>query len=116
MKSVLRTVVAVCAVFQASSAFAAEPLVDVDWVKGNLEKDGVVFVDIRPKAAYLAGHIPGAVRTQYGGPKDEWRTKIGDVRGLVRAPDQIAAHLGQIGVSNDDHIVLVPTFSLGQFS
>ncbi|WP_158090961.1 sulfurtransferase [Marivita geojedonensis] len=78
------------------------------WVTENLDSEDVVFVDLRSGGAYLDGHIPGAVHTQYGGPKDQWRMKVGQVRGLVREPEQIAAHLGRIGVSNDDHIVLIP--------
>jgi thiosulfate/3-mercaptopyruvate sulfurtransferase len=107
MKAILKLMVVVAGVFQACVVTAAEPLVDVDWITANLDRDDVTIVDIRPEPAYSAGHIPGAVRTQYGGSKDEWRTKVGDVRGIVRPPDQIAAHLGRLGVSNDDHIVLV---------
>ena len=62
---------------------------------------------MRAEPAYLAGHIPGAVHSQYGGPEDQWRSRAGEVSGLVRHPDLIAKHLGAIGVSNDDHVVLV---------
>ncbi|SIS95287.1 thiosulfate/3-mercaptopyruvate sulfurtransferase [Roseivivax lentus] len=108
MHSFLRLSVAACVLLSASAAFAADPLVDVDWVKANLDAEDVVFVDLRPKPSYLEAHIPGAVHTQYGGLEDEWRTKVGAVRGLVRDHDLIAEHLGEIGISNDDHVVLIP--------
>ncbi|MBS0124521.1 sulfurtransferase [Thetidibacter halocola] len=108
MKMLFKLSVAVAALASASMALAADPLVDVAWVKANLDNDEVVFVDVRPMPAYLSGHIPGAVHTDYGGPKDAWRVRVGDVRGLVRTPEDIAAHLGAIGVSNDDHVVVVP--------
>lgn len=104
----LSLAVTAAALCLASFAHAADPLVDVAWVTENLDSEDVVFVDLRSGGAYLDGHIPGAVHTQYGGPKDQWRMKVGQVRGLVREPEQIAAHLGMIGVSNDDHIVLIP--------
>lgn len=107
MKPFLRVFAAIGALLQATMALAADPLVNVDWVKANLEADSVVFLDLRPEGAYLAGHIPGAVRSQYGGSADEWRTKVGEVRGLVGDPTKIAAHLGKIGISNEDHIVII---------
>lgn len=107
MKSILKLSVAVAALVQAGAAMAANPLVDIDWVKANLEAEGVAFVDLRPRGAYLEGHVPGAVHSQYGGPDDAWRVKVGEVPGLVRHPADIAGHLGEIGISNDDHVVLI---------
>ena len=108
MKSILKLSVAFGALVHAGAAFAADPLVDVDWVTANLETDGVVFVDLRPQGAYVAGHVPGAVHSQYGGREGEWRVKVGEVRGLVGDPELIADHLGTIGISNEDHVVLIP--------
>ena len=34
-----------------SGALAADPLVDVAWVKANIGKPGVVFLDVRGKLA-----------------------------------------------------------------
>lgn len=107
MNPMLKLSVAVVALIHAGAAMAADPLVDVDWVTANLGTDGVVFVDLRPRADYLAGHVPGAVHSQYGGPADEWRVKVGDVRGMVGDPGEIAEHLGAIGISNADHVVLI---------
>ena len=59
----------------ATPAMAAEPLVDTAWVKSNLGKPGIVFLDITSSpAAYARGHIPGAV---YDGSLSEWTTEDG---------------------------------------
>ena len=90
----------------AGSAMAAEPLVDAAWVKANIGKPNVVFLDVRPQVDYLRGHIPGAVHTNYG--KDGWRVKKGDVVGLL--PDdtgKLAKLIGGLGIDNNSHVVLV---------
>jgi len=108
MKTPLKMLLMAAALMLSGIAFAAEPLVDVAWVKSNLDKDNVVFIDFRSKAAYLRAHIPGAVHSQYGGPKSEWRISKDGVPGFVKDPAQIGAHLGSIGIGNDTHVVLVP--------
>jgi len=76
-KNILSAVLALFAlvVFSAAPSFAATPLVNAQWVKDNLAKPDVVFLDVRGSAgAFRAGHIPGAVFTSYG-PK-KWRVEI----------------------------------------
>lgn len=99
--------VAVVAVMTAAPSHAADPLVNVKWVTENLGDDGIVFVDFRPKTAFLRGHIPGSVNTNYG--KDGWRVKKGDVPGML--PDdftKLTELIGSLGIDNDTHVVLVP--------
>ncbi len=90
----------------AGQAMAAEPLVDAAWVKANIGKPDVVFLDVRPAVDYLRGHIPGAVNTNYA--KDGWRVKIGDVVGML-PPDtgNLAKLIGSLGIDNSSHVVLV---------
>ncbi len=58
--------------FVSTTAMAHQPLVDAGWVKANLGKPDVVFLDVTSNpAAYAKGHIPGAVYTHY--KKDHWR-------------------------------------------
>ncbi len=90
-------------------AFAAEPLVNVDWVKANLDKPGIVYIDFQPPTEYLRGHIPGAVNSNYG--KDGWREE----RASDKVPDMLPAKLdalgemiGKLGIDNATHVVLVP--------
>lgn len=90
----------------AGSAMAAEPLVDAAWVTANIGKLNVVFLDVRPQANYLRGHIPGAVHTNYA--KDGWRVKVGNVVGML-PPDtnHLAKLIGSLGIDNNSHVVLV---------
>lgn len=91
----------------AAPAMAADPLVDVDWVKANIGAENVVFLDSRGSTDYLRGHIPGAVNTNYG--KDGWRETRDGIIGLFPAdPSKLAAHIAGLGIGNDTHVVLVP--------
>ncbi len=74
----LAIVLAPLAFLAPVAAWAAEPLVDVAWLKANLGKPGMVILSVRSgggvgKDAWLKGHIPGAVFTDYA--KDGWREK-----------------------------------------
>ena len=71
----------------ARPAGAADPLVSVDWVKANLEKPGIVYIDFAPPADYLRGHIPGAVNSNYA--KDGWREE----RASDKVPDMLPVKL-----------------------
>lgn len=98
--------VAVLSMGGAVAAWAAAPLVDVEWVKANTGAPGVVFVDARGSTDYLRGHIPGAVNTDYG--KSGWRETRDGVPGLFPAdPANLAAHIGSLGIDNATHVVLV---------
>jgi len=92
-------------------AMAAEPLVDVEWAKANIDKPGVVFLDVRSgggvsKEVYQAAHMPGAIFTDYA--KDGWRAKINGVDGMLPPPDKVAKLIGSLGIGNDTHVILVP--------
>lgn len=106
----MRTLIATSiAVFSwITSALGAGPLVDVPWLKANIGKPGVVILDIRPgHAYYLAGHIPGAVYSDY--VKDKWREKnAAGIDGMLPPPERIGALIGRLGIDNDTHVVLVP--------
>ncbi len=92
----------------SSAASAAEPLVTVDWVKAHVGKPGIVFVDLRPQADYLRGHVPGAVHTDF--EKDGWRADRAD-----GVPDQFPADtgplgqmIGRLGIGDETLAVLLP--------
>lgn len=93
-------------ILAAATAMAAEPLVDVNWVKANIGQPGIVFIDARGQTDFLRGHIPGAVNTNYG--KDGWRVKKGDVPGVFPDdPAKLAALIGGLGIDNSTHVVIV---------
>lgn len=90
----------------AGQTLAAEPLLDADWVGTNLQRPGVVFLDVRGKREFGNAHIPGAVHTDYGGKKG-WRVNKGGVRGLLPGIDYLQALIGGLGVDNKTHVVVV---------
>ena len=96
-----------------TSAFAADPLVDADWVRSNIDKPGIVFLDVRGKLAgksksdYLNAHIPGAVYTDY--LKDGWRAKdAGGTAGQLAPVENLEKLIGGLGIDNNTHVVIVP--------
>lgn len=98
----------------AFPVLAAEPgpLVDVTWVKANGSRDDVVLLDIRNKIdggsakTFAAGHIPGAIYTNY--LEDGWRTKVNGVIGQTPSAEQLEALIGNLGINNDTMVVVVP--------
>jgi thiosulfate/3-mercaptopyruvate sulfurtransferase len=91
-----------------AAAVANGPLVDVAWLKGSLGKPGVVILDIRSTPAhYLAGHIPGAVYSDYA--KAGWREKDKNgVEGMLPPVEKVAGLIGSLGIDNATHVVIVP--------
>lgn len=114
MKSMTSLAIAIRAAFAllllwSLNAFAATPLVDVEWVKANTGKEGVAFLDLQPVADYLRGHIPGAVNTNFD--KDGWREerardKVPDM--LPENTDKLAQYIGKLGIDNKTLVVIVP--------
>jgi thiosulfate/3-mercaptopyruvate sulfurtransferase len=78
----------------------------------RLGEPSLVVLDIRSsidgggKAAYEAGHIPGAVHTDY--VADGWRAKVGQVPGLLPPLEHLAALIGRLGIKPHDDVVIVP--------
>jgi thiosulfate/3-mercaptopyruvate sulfurtransferase len=91
---------------------AAQPLVDGDWVAGNLGKSDIVVLDIRnkidkgSKEVYEQGHIPGAIYSNY--LDDGWRTTKDGVDGMLPDAADLEGLIGGLGIGNDDHVVIVP--------
>ncbi len=113
MRKVLAILFALLIGGASGGANATTPLVDVDWVKSNIGKSGVVFLDVggklggKSKANYLRGHIPGAVYTNY--LKDGWRFKDKNKTvGQLSPTPKLEKLIGNLGIGNDDHVVLIP--------
>ena len=86
---------------------AAEPLVNAAWVKAQIGKPGVAFLDVRPtREAYAAGHVPGAVYSDY--VKDGWRVERNGVPGELPETDKVEGLFGRLGIDNGAHVVLLP--------
>ena len=93
----------------AAPIVQATPLVTAQWLVDNPAGADRVVLDLRGQRAYAAGHIPGAVQTNYGG--DGWRMRINGVPGMlpVEGPGlaRLVKHIGQLGIDNNTHVVLV---------
>jgi thiosulfate/3-mercaptopyruvate sulfurtransferase len=94
----------------AAPAFAAEPLVDAEWVKANAGKENVVLLDIRDKVADTdlgdKPYIEGAVVAPYA--TAGWRTELNGVPGMLPPVEQVTKLIADLGIDNDDHVVIVP--------
>ena len=86
-----------------------QPLVDAAWLSQHLGNESLVVLDIRDATEagdlYAAGHVPGAIAAPYAAAG--WRAKVGDVPGLLPTEDAIETLVSGLGVSNDDHVVIL---------
>jgi thiosulfate/3-mercaptopyruvate sulfurtransferase len=94
----------------AALAASPQPLVDVDWIKANSCKPGVVVLDVRSEIDggsqidYLRGHIPCAIYSDY--MKGGWRTKVDNVPGMLPPLPQIEKVIGNLGIDGNTHVVI----------
>ena len=87
-----------------------KPLVDAAWVKDNAGKDNIVVIDIRDKVAetelgdkpYLANAVVAPYATA------GWRTEVQGIPGMLPPVESLAKLIGDLGIDNDDHVVIVP--------
>jgi thiosulfate/3-mercaptopyruvate sulfurtransferase len=90
-----------------------EPLVSPEWLAGHLSDPDVAVLDVRMaagedgRAAFEAGHIPGAVFTDYA--KDGWRAAKGMAVGMLPDGAALAQLFGRLGLEPGQHVVVVPT-------
>ncbi len=95
-----------------SFTLASKPLVSVDWLKNKLATDNLIILDIRNKIdnggieVFLKGHIPGSLHSDY--IKDGWRVKRNNVIGLLPSEEEYIKLVNNLGINNEDHIVIVP--------
>lgn len=110
MKRLLALGAAIAAIVVAATSLAvAQPLVDTAWVKANLGKPGIVFLDLREEgiAAYAKGHVPGAVYTSYD--KGGWRvTDKNGTPGMLPELAAVEKLIGSLGIDNATHVVILP--------
>ena len=88
----------------------ASPLVPVSWLADRLTHPRTRVLDIRStesggRAAFEAGHIPGAVHSDYA--QDGWRVARGGAGGLLPEPGAVADLLGRLAITPEHHVVVV---------
>lgn len=86
-------------------------LISPDALAARLGDTKLVIIDIRTAAdggkdAFEAGHIPGAVHSDYAA--DGWRARIGNAPGMLPSLDHLAALAGRLGIKPHDDVVIVP--------
>jgi thiosulfate/3-mercaptopyruvate sulfurtransferase len=87
-----------------------DPFVSIDWLRENL--DSVVIADCRwyldgrsGRAAYDAGHIPGAVFVDLDTALTRHADAAAAGRHPLAEPADFAAAMGALGISDDDTVV-----------
>lgn len=101
MNDLVKTGALVGAFFFAGAAYAAEPLVSVEWVQDNLDNPNVRIFEVSvDTGVYERGHIPGAVDLN-------WHTELVDpTRRDIATREAFQDKLRQSGVGKDTHVVL----------
>ncbi len=88
------------------------PLVSVDWLHDNLDRQGMVIVDVRSEIdgtdleKFEQGHIPGAVYSSYTNPG--WRYERNGVPNVLPAISDLEILIGNLCIDNDTEVVIVP--------
>jgi thiosulfate/3-mercaptopyruvate sulfurtransferase len=105
----------------AQPSSVVEPLIAPEWLAGRLDDRNLLILDIRSvvdgggRDAYEAGHIPGAIHTDY--VKDGWRATKGMAAGLLPDRAVLADLLGGLGLAPNRHAVIVSAgTTVGDFS
>lgn len=108
---------AIILVFASSLAMAegdkTPPLVDANWLNANLDRHGLVVLDVRSgidnggdRSSFQKAHIPGSIYSSYTG--DGWRESRDGVAGLLPPVASLERLIGSLGIGNDDTVVVVP--------
>lgn len=93
------------------AAEPATPLVDAAWLARHLGQPGLVVLDVRNKLGgasertYRAGHVPGAVYSDY--LTAGWRSEVDGVPGQLPSIATLEALIGGLGIGEDSHVVVV---------
>ena len=116
LASIVRRALAVACVIAAcalpAAAELAAPLVSPQWLKQHLSDPSIVVLDIRSAIdgggaeAYVQGHIPGAVHSDYD--KAGWRVTRNGVPFMLPTLAELEKLVGEIGIDEDSHVVVVP--------
>jgi thiosulfate/3-mercaptopyruvate sulfurtransferase len=100
------TSLALAAAGFSEAARAAEPLVQAAGVAASAGNPHVAVVDVRPAAAFQAGHIPGAISADYR--TAGWTVPgPGGAAAALPPVERLAAAIGALGVGDGDEIVIV---------
>lgn len=83
------------------------PIVSVAWLRGHLGEPGVRVVDVRPTAAYAAGHLPGALTSTLAANRLDASTPAA----IAHFGAAITAELRRLGIRPGERVVFVEDYS-----
>lgn len=93
-------------------ALHPSPLVEAEWLNEQFGSDGLVVLDVRSaiddggnRAAFEGARIPGSRYSSY--TDAGWRENRGEVAGLMPNVADLEALIGDLGIDNDDTVVVV---------
>lgn len=96
---------------------AVPPLVSTSWLAERLGRPGLIIADASyhlphtgrdGRAEYLSAHLPGAVFFDVDGIKDE----ANPLPHMIPTPERFAAAMSELGISNEDHVVVYDAHGL----
>lgn len=90
--------------YPASSTAQTSPLVSVDWLKANLDRDDLVLLHVGPEEAFNEKHIPGAqlvLRNEYTFSSED-QTQVYDLPSV----ETLKTFLESKGVDDGDTIII----------
>lgn len=79
-----------------------ELLVSTEWLAAHLNDPDVKVVDVRGANQYGGGHIPGARNLPVARLDDPGHI----IRGMLVGPERFSQTVGNLGISETDHVVL----------
>lgn len=105
----LAAAIAIGVVVLSQPAAIAQPLVSTSWLKQHLKDKNLVLIDVYDgdqRAAFAAGHIPGAVFTNFAA--DGWRAKVNGTPGMLPPIRDVEKVIGRFGIDNRSMVIVVP--------
>lgn len=108
----LTVIVLLAGALATARAADVTPLVSADWLAQHRTRDDVVVLDVRSALdgggapAYVAGHIPGSVHSDYD--KAGWRVTKNGVPFMLPSVPELEKLIGELGIDEDNHVVVVP--------
>jgi len=79
------------------------PIVSPDWLAANLERPGLIILDVRRVEEYQAGHVPKALSAFYGG----WAYKRSGMYSAVPEQEELNDLIGSMGIGFDSWVVVM---------
>jgi len=101
MKLFLRTLI-LLSIVGLSTSFAAEPLVETQWLKANINNPNIVLIDMSDETQYQRFHIQNAIQLPY----HVLNKKLKNGVSLSIGSENIIKLLGLLGVTASTHVII----------